>query len=442
MMIHLQLLLALQLSALVAATAAAAAAAPPAAAGGDVLPVCRSCEAYCAGTCSLAGPPVNGAPNSRTRQNLTVYRMTAANTTGLVNKDTGDAAGDLVFNMGERGRPMECRHAPSPTMCDGETTQSWLLQSSLVYLEYVVEVDGNWGPYEPCNLNITNRLPGPGRGQPGDRRWHCGPPRVILKDNLTDAALCRTCPRALAAVGWEDQNHSAGEYSSGRGGSASAACNATARSLCAGQLLGNYSACRRCLDRQRHNLTKAEACGGTASQVFSRVMSLCPKPLPPTKSCTAAARRLCGEYRASALRHNCSRCLESGASRVALGPRCRESLLESRWCPAPARPDYNSNLTWLGWRPNTRLIATKLGGSWFSTPAAGECKGDAVPGDGTGCSWRTLELKKAVNYSCVQANVAAAVMARNPQCFSTCADGHRRDPPDPTDCWLRCFFNT
>ena len=142
MMIHLQLLLALQLSALVAATAAAAAAAPPAAAGaGDVLPVCRSCEAYCAGTCSLAGPPVNGAPNSRTRQNLTVYRMTAANTTGLVNKDTGDAAGDLVFNMGERGRPMECRHAPSPTMCDGETTQSWLLQSSLVYLEYVVEVD-------------------------------------------------------------------------------------------------------------------------------------------------------------------------------------------------------------------------------------------------------------------------------------------------------------
>eukprot|EP01046_Picozoa_sp_COSAG06_P002751 COSAG06_NODE_100_length_24132_cov_93.237507_12_plen_81_part_00 len=34
------------------------------------------------------------------------------------------------------------------------------------------------------------------------------------------------------------------------------------------------------------------------------------------------------------------------------------------------------------------------------------------------------------------------IMRHNPQCFAACADGKERDPHDPSDCWLRCFFNT
>ena len=405
-------------------------------AGRAALPICHSCEQYCSGRCSLAGPPVDGAPNPRTRQNLTVFRMTAANVTGLANKDTGDAAGDMVFNMGERARPLECRHAaaPSGSMCGGTGTQSWLLQSSLVYLQFVIEVDGSWGPYQPCNLNLTIHS-GPGHGQPGDRRWHCGPARVLQKDNMTDAALCRSCPRALAAVGWEDQNHSVGEYAIGGHGRSSAACNATARRLCAAELQTNYSSCRRCVSHVRRNLTAA-GCGDAEAD------AICPPPLPPSTSCGATAQRLCGGYRTPMLRHNCSRCLENASSRLALGGACRESLIYHHWCPAVQRPDYDANTTWIGLRPNPRLISSKLGGSWFSTPAAGECSAGAVPGDGSGCTWRVVQLKKAANYSCVQGHVAAAVMRHNPGCFAACPDGARSDPPDPSDCWLKCFFNT
>ena len=38
-----------------------------------------------------------------------------------------------------------------------------------------------------------------------------------------------------------------------------------------------------------------------------------------------------------------------------------------------------------------------VGGDWVSTPGKGECRGSAVPGDGTGCSWM-LKDKHAVKY--------------------------------------------
>ena len=50
-----------------------------------------------------------------------------------------------------------------------------------------------------------------------------------------------------------------------------------------------------------------------------------------------------------------------------------------------------------------------LGGYWYSTPAAGECKGDARPADGSGCTWRTVKTEKYTNASCVTAKVDAAV---------------------------------
>ena len=88
----------------------------------------------------------------------------------------------------------------------------------------------------------------------------------------------------------------------------------------------------------------------------------------------------------------------------------------SHWCPVVTRPDYNTNDTFIGWRPNPRLVSKKLGGSWFSTPAAGECAGEAVrsrqqsvvpcdlwvyfdtllvcqrPGDGSGCTYSGEEI--------------------------------------------------
>jgi hypothetical protein len=59
------------------------------------LPLCTSCAAWCAGTCAFPGPPLSSPPmsNPRGRQNITLYRMTAANVTDLDDKDTGDPGG-------------------------------------------------------------------------------------------------------------------------------------------------------------------------------------------------------------------------------------------------------------------------------------------------------------------------------------------------------------
>ena len=89
-------------------------------------------------------------PNTRLRQNLTLYRMTPSTVTDLDNKNTGDPPGDLCFNMDERAIPMTCRHVPAGSNggpdCEGNNTHSWLLEKDLVYLQWEIEMDGNFGP--------------------------------------------------------------------------------------------------------------------------------------------------------------------------------------------------------------------------------------------------------------------------------------------------------
>ena len=60
-----------------------------------------------------------------------------------------------------------------------------------------------------------------------------------------------------------------------------------------------------------------------------------------------------------------------------------------------------------------------LGGYWYSTPAAGECKGDARPGDGSGCTWRTVAVEKYTAAKCVTSKVDAAVEMYNEPCCET-----------------------
>jgi hypothetical protein len=221
-------------------TAAAAQLTVSAQAESSPKPVCTSCAAWCEGTCSFEGPPLaDGAANPRTRQNVTIYRMTAANVTDLDDKDTvrqpvftpvptsmspagqrlrlrslrqaklsqGNPAGDLVFNMDERAIPLVCRHSATASKnpdCVEGNTHSWLLDSNLVYLQWVIEVDGAWGPYQMCNMNLTN----PKTGQPGDGKWFCDGARFD-GTNFTDRELCSTCDATKKAVGWSAMNASA-----------------------------------------------------------------------------------------------------------------------------------------------------------------------------------------------------------------------------------------
>lgn len=79
--------------------------------------------------------------------------------------------------------------------------------------------------------------------------------------------------------------------------------------------------------------------------------------------------------------------------------------------------------------------AKLLAGNWYSTPAAGECKGSALPGQG-GCTWKVQKTLAVVNQSCVKANVYGAIEKHCPAIFESCASPYNR-----TDaCYADVFF--
>jgi len=86
------------------------------------------------------------------------------------------------------------------------------------------------------------------------------------------------------------------------------------------------------------------------------------------------------------------------------------------------------------------LIGTAelVGGNWYSTPAEGECKGDAVPGQG-GCTWKVQEILTVINQTCVTSNVYGAVEQHCPAAFEACPSPHyNRSSP----CYSEMFFES
>jgi hypothetical protein len=47
-------------------------------------------------------------------------------------------------------------------------------------------------------------------------------------------------------------------------------------------------------------------------------------------------------------------------------------------------------------------VEKKLGGIWYSTPAAGQCTGARRPGDGSGCTWRVARARVTIRLSLFQ----------------------------------------
>jgi len=67
-------------------------------------------------------------------------------------------------------------------------------------------------------------------------------------------------------------------------------------------------------------------------------------------------------------------------------------------------------------------------GSWYSTPKNGECKPGQILGET--CSWRLLEVSKAISASCLYSMTNKAVESHNPECFNSNSD------------YMECFDKT
>lgn len=82
-------------------------------------PAAEVCEDFCTSKCSFfnATAGERGHPT-----NITLYRITPKNVTGIQNKNTGDAPGDVSFFLGRKNITQRCAMHPASFGCflDGD----------------------------------------------------------------------------------------------------------------------------------------------------------------------------------------------------------------------------------------------------------------------------------------------------------------------------------
>lgn len=89
-------------------------------------------------------------------RNLTVYRVTPQNYSGLTNMNSADAAGDLLFGLYEFALPVVCDpQYNDTTIVNCQNVPILSIPGFNVYTKSVVEVDTRFGVYSGCNPNAS-----------------------------------------------------------------------------------------------------------------------------------------------------------------------------------------------------------------------------------------------------------------------------------------------
>merc|ERR1712086_361423 len=90
-------------------------------------------------------------------QNISIYRLTPINYTGVTNMDTGDAAGDVMFGLNQMLLPQLCPMEPDFTWCANRQYLSGG-GAHMVYTQFTVESDARFGEYNACNPNADTGI--------------------------------------------------------------------------------------------------------------------------------------------------------------------------------------------------------------------------------------------------------------------------------------------
>jgi hypothetical protein len=88
-----------------------------------------------------------------------MYRMTMEGVYDMNNKDSGDVLGDTSFVVSKRVNAYQCRTTlkGSPLCVDVAQFSGDDSNSTDLVAAFTVEVDGQWGPYLPCNPKNTSK---------------------------------------------------------------------------------------------------------------------------------------------------------------------------------------------------------------------------------------------------------------------------------------------
>jgi hypothetical protein len=128
----------------------------------------QECDDFCLGKCSFFNTSLGEHGHA---ENLTLYRLTPVNVTGIRNKDIGDAPGDVSFFLSKKNLTQKCAVDPSGWGC--------FLDGDNIYGRFVVEVDGAYGPYFECNpIDVYEAAPSESHREPphwiDTRKFECG----------------------------------------------------------------------------------------------------------------------------------------------------------------------------------------------------------------------------------------------------------------------------
>jgi hypothetical protein len=362
------------------------------------------CDSFCTGGCGFYNTSLKerGMP-----QNLTVYRITPKNVSGLANKNTADPPGDLTFVISRKNLTQQCLHDPSGRGCHTD------LESVALYGQFLIEVDGQWGPYLMCN---------PVDGW-DTSDWRCGQecleptsagcnPPFYGKHNGTGPLGAQEC--------WCDsslrQQHTVGREGP-PGQQPSAIQKRGYVPQCASyELWEAFFVASPCGEPD------ASAGGQVYATVsgwsFESVSSLACQKCEMDAQCTGWSSV-----------DNVTAQLFTGATKVANTPGCVGAKKSTHH-----HHHHGGGPSWYGVANLGDGYSSNI---WYSTPAEGQCA-EGEPLGTNGCTWRLVSTLKYANATCVDEKADAAVEAHGKVCFDTCPKPLDRN----TDCYLDCYRNT
>lgn len=360
--------------------------------------------------------------------NITVYRVTPRNYTGIRNMDAGDSRGDLAFGLFEYVFPLVCPDFPDEVNCQNVPILN--IPNFNVYTEFLVEVDQRFGEYAECNPN------------PDTGVFACahlfGPSASCWYDNPI----------------W----------------------NTTFGSLC------NRSSCR--CDVLEHRAVGSETCplcwgwppgptppdwpsgsAATSCQNYSPVPGMQPRGLPlgpahPVQGGAAECCTRCESARASATSMPKMDIAGNASFSMAHQGCSSWSMVTPAWAPWH-KPRTGLCQLWVntsGMQPCPRghrcltgfrnmfarkevlwvsKLSSRLNGTWFSFQEAGECPpGERPVGDGR-CFWRLVEARRTINATCLGDRLGNFAEQWHPVCFQGCG----KDKENRTSaCYVQCLF--
>jgi len=351
----------------------------------------KVCDDFCNYRCSFynASKGEDGSPRK-----ITLYRMTPRNVTGIRNKDTGDAPGDVTFFLGKKNLTKMCAKNP--------TTFGCFLDGDNIYGEFEVEISTEFGPYFECNpVN---------HGDPFQPDW------VDTSYFMCGQNCLAPTPAGCASFGPQQPKNGTQDW-----GANSINC------FCDGS--------------GRHNKTV-----GRELTPMAAVESFGPNWWPP--QCYLAFE----ESRAGPCLEGEVMKLVQGFDFESTAARACDACSKSSSCEAWVMQNNTAAELLSGvpvGKPGTCVGGLKhhmryrswggagqVGGLWYSTPSSAECP-VGTPVGTNGCSWRVLSSRYK-NASCIDRLVDRAVETQGASCFKTCVQPLNRT----SDCYLDCYKNT